>query len=164
MARRKRGIVAIPINKTLASSTLAANTLLGGDLFTSDLTEDFFCISADLNIGWTGTAGEGPIEVGLAHGDYSDTEIEENLELSFTNPDSKIEQERSRRLVRRIGYLSGTAAEGVLNEGRTTRVKLRFSIGGAAGQLKMWMYNRHTTNLTGTTISYQGYLYGRWLR
>ncbi len=89
--RRSRNFVAIPVNSSITLATLASAGVLSAALIPS-LGEDFFFLSAQLQ--WTIrslTAGEGPISVGLSHGDYTDTEVKEHLDLQFADPDNKID-------------------------------------------------------------------------
>ncbi len=160
---RNRNFVAIPIDSGITLSTLANATALSGSLVAA-LTEDLYCISADLTWSIQGlTPGEGPVYVGVAHGDYSDTEITEALTVSLTGPGNKIEQERSRRLVRRAGGFPGILAEEVLNDGRPLRIKLKFTVQNPK-TIKLFAFNRSGAALTtGGIVRVFGDLYGRWL-
>ncbi len=165
--RRKRspnsGFVAIPVNSNITLSTLANNTVLKANLI-GTLQEDLFFVSADLE--WTirgHTAGETPLEFGIAHGDLSDTEILENLDVSLVDPSDIIDKERARRPVRRMGTFSGVAAEPVFNDGRPARVKGKFIINDGK-TLAAWAANRSGSTLTtGAIVQIFGKVYGRWL-
>ncbi len=162
---RRRNFVAVPIRGKVTLATLGSNVAITGDVFDSVLVEDLFCISCDINVALRDhTAGEGPIEFGLAHGDYSAAEIEECLSVSLLSPDNKIEGERARRLVRRIGYFAGLSTEEVFNNGVPKRVPLRWTQGDGT-QMDMWAANRSGAALTtGTILEFQGTMYGRWQR
>ncbi len=109
------------------------------------------------------TAGEGPIEFGVAHGDYSDAEIEEALEVTFQEPGDKIEEEHARRLVRRVGVLHGLASNEAYNDGREKKTKLNFVIQEDKG-LRMWARNLSGAALTtGGVITITGNMFGKWL-
>ncbi len=152
-------------------ATLASNSLLSVDAFPGVLTEDLYAISCEINAQVINlTAGEGdPMFLGWAHGDYSDPEIEENLEVSFLGPGDKVAQERARRLVRKSGILlpeellhttmrlSGKTGEGLV------KTKLRFVI-NSGKNLSIWVYNKSGATLTtGSSLRFQGTVYGRWL-
>ncbi len=95
-----------------------------------------------------GTAGEGPIVFGVAHSDYSATEVQEYLDstLSWTEQDM-IAQERGSRKVRVIGTFSGANATEVFNDGRPVKTKLNWML--RTGQtLDMFVLNRHSATLT----------------
>ncbi len=166
---RSKNFVAIPVEGTLALGALAANALVSGNILGA-LTEDLFSISADLMINVSGlTSGEGqPLIAGFSHADYSDTEVEENLEVNFLGPGDKIAQERARRLVRKMGVLEATVDQTRLKlVGRygssMTRIKLKFVINSGKG-LDLWIYNKSGAVLTtGGTARFMGTVYGKWM-
>lgn len=94
-------------------TTLAAVTAITGAL-TSGVSDDVRLSSVETSFQWDdakGTGGgeneDGPLIVGLAHGDYTTTEIEEYMKaLSAVDFGDKIAAERSRRLIRVCGVLS----------------------------------------------------------
>ncbi len=164
--RRGRGsknFVAIPVTAAITLGTLANNTVVKGSLL-GTLLEDLYVISADLI--WTIrslTVGEGPIEVGVVHSDYTVTEILENLDVTLLGPGTKIEQERSRRLVRRIGMFNGLGSEEVLNDGQVIRTKMRFTCQDGK-DLDAWVRNSSgATLITGAIVQVHGTVYGRWM-
>ncbi len=169
--RRNKNFVAIPIQGSLNLLTLGNEVVLSTDLFPGALTEDFYAISADISAEIINlTAGEGdPMHCGIAHGDYTDAEIEENLEVSFLGPGNKISQERARRLVRKTGILvAETEAQTKLQlKGKTgdglIRTKLKFVV--QSGQnLSLWVWNQSGSALqTGSSIRFFGTVYGRWI-
>lgn len=129
------------------------------------LGEDLYCLSIDTT--WSSvdhTAKEGPIVVGVAHGDLSVTEIKEATEAEMTDPDDIIARERARRPVRTIGVFDGETENEKLNDGRMLRTKMKFSVGDGH-QPVLWAKNKDTAQLTtGTLIKVNGVLYGRWQR
>ncbi len=163
--RNRKGFTALPFSISLALLTLADETILATQLLGGVFIEDFFCISVDGQWGLRGlTAGEGPIDVGYSHDDYSVAELKENLTANLLDPDNKIVQEQSRRLVRRAGIFNGVAATEVLNDGKAIRTKLRFMVGNDHA-IQFWVRNRSGANLTtGALIELNGTLYGRWVR
>lgn len=163
--KRRRGFVAIPFSGDITLATLANSGVIMEDLLGSQLSEDLFCISVD--ICWAIkdlTAGEGPIDVGLCHNDLSVSEVAECLDVDLSDPDAIIERERARRPVRRSGKFSGVATEQTLNDGKEIRTKMKFTVGNGHCPAA-WARNRSGAALTtGAIISYDGTLYGRWLR
>ncbi len=169
--RSSKNFVAIPFSGSLPLVTLASEALLSGDVFPGVLTEDFYAISVDLNAQILAlTAGEGdPMSCGFAHGDYTDPQIEENLEVSFLGPGSKIAQERARRLVRNTGiFASETVGHTSMKlYGRTgvgnIRTKLKFVV-NSNKNLSIWVLNKSGAALTtGSNLRFQGTVYGRWI-
>lgn len=136
----------------LALGALASDDLIAGNL-SGTAIDAMYLISADLVVSLREhTVGEGGIVVGVAHGDYTDAEIEEWLEAtsSFSKADM-VAQEQGRRKCRTIGVFGGNNTWDTLNDGKPIRVPLRFSI--SDGQtLKMWAYNEDTDALTTGTI------------
>ncbi len=109
------------------------------------------------------TAGEGPISVGLSHGDYTAAEIEEFIEAegAMTRLD-KIAQEQANRLIRRVGTFSGLAEAETLNDGRPIRTKLNWAIADG-GTVDFWAYNHSGAVLTtGAVVEILGRLFLRW--
>jgi len=94
------------------------------------------------------TPGEGPISVGLAHSDYSDTEIEEWIEATAGwNEGDKIAQERSKRKIRLVGVFDGALESARLNDGNPIKTPLKFYV--EEGQsLRVWAYNQSGAVLT----------------
>ncbi len=160
---RRKNFVAIPVNQSITLDTLLNSTVIKASL-SGVPTEDLFVISSDLSITVRSlTAGEGPLEVGLAHSDLSVTEILENLDVSFLNPDNIIAKEQARRPVRRIGVLNGLTSEESLNHGNQTRTPIKFSIGEVG--LDCWVVNRSGATLTtGAIVQFFGTLYCKWQR
>ena len=131
------------------------------------LGEDLFCISVDTTLSLRGiAAGEGPLTVGVAHGDLSIAEIVEALDANLTSPDDIIARERSRRPVRRIGIFAAqeTGESQILNGGIVLRTKLRFSVGNGH-DVSFWIRNQSGAALTtGGFLETHGTLFGRWQR
>ncbi len=170
--RRNRKLDVIPVEGTLALSTLADDTVVVSGLTSSNLTEDFFVISTDLSVMVNGlTAGEGePMTVGISHGDYSAGEIGEATDVELLGPADKIQQEQADRLVRKITTLRGDGLntqvemKGLNRDGGPIiRTKWRFVIENGKTPA-IWIKNRSGAALTtGATLRWDGYIYGRWL-
>ncbi len=167
MARKGRGrkrsfILKGEVDETLALGTLASAVVIG-DGFNDTVDDSAWAISAELT--WTirdRTVNQAPIIVGLAHGDYTDAEIEEFLENtgSWTRGDL-IAQEIGRRRIRVVGSFEGLTPDEVLNDGKTIKTKLGFLL--LPGQtVKLWAWNKSGATLTtGAAIGVFGHV---WLR
>lgn len=144
---------------TLADATLLADPLNGA----SD--NEYRAISVKLN--WSlenHTAGEGPIVVGIAHGDYTQAEIEAWMETTamMTRGDLVATREIGQRLIRQVGMFSGNEVNEVLNDGKAITTKLNWVV--AVGDvLDVWAYNMDGTALTtGTVVTQAGRLFLKW--
>lgn len=160
--RGRRGTIIA--GKVLAGFDLLTlgNTAVKGETLTDTVDSKAFLISADLVWSLKGTAGEGPIEVGVAHSDYSDTEIEEWIEANGSwNQGDKIQQERAKRKCRRVGIFALQDASEVLNDGKPIRTKCGWML-EEDQTLKVWAYNRSGATLTtGTVVKCDGTCYLR---
>ncbi len=165
-SRNSKNFAALPVQGSLALSTLADDTVLKNNIHTGLFTEDFYAISADLQVMVRNlTSGEGePSSWGLNHSDYSSPEVNENLNVSLLGPGNKIEQERSRRLVRDGGQLIHlTAEDELIPLDRSHRVKLKF-VCQSGKALEIWFKNRSGSALTtGAILEWHGKVYGRWI-
>jgi len=166
-SRRRYGPndVKIPLNAAQVLGTLGDNTVLKIAMFGGNLTEDLF-IKA-IKGTWTIrglTATEGPLSFGIAHSDYTVAEIAEALDAgSLLGPASKIEGERARRLVRKIGTFSGAATEETVNNGNPVYTRVGWTQQDGA-DVNLWVQNQSGATLTtGATLEFLGDLYGKWL-
>ncbi len=146
--RRRRYLFVPRIKESAAAGALVTNDLTA-TIFTGVLDRQGWVTSIDVLVTRHGfTAGEGPIIVGIAHGDYTPPEIEEWLEAttSWTSSD-KIEQEQARRKCRQIGIINDPGSSEPYNQGRVQRVKCGWFL--AVGEtLQTWIYNDSAANLT----------------
>ena len=161
--KNRRGFVAIPFFTELPLSTLADNTVITASILT--FSEDIFIISADVQANLNAApGGQGPLMVGLAHGDLTIAEINEALDAEVTDPDDIIAKERARRPVRRVGVFPALSSDEVLAQGQSQRIVMRFSVGNDHA-LNMFCVNRSGGPLTGAAIvTFVGTLFGRWQR
>lgn len=153
--RRKMGrYIRGNIDENLGVGTLAASTLFSA-IFDEVVNERTFVSSVVASwslTNMTPTEGTGPLVCGLAHSDYTDTEIEEYIENTGSwNEGDKIQQrEVGRRLVRRVGQfpIPVSAAGGVvLNDGKPIKTKLNWIL--LQGQsLRYWVYNQGTVAIS----------------
>ncbi len=172
--RRSNPLVVLNFADEFVIGALANNAVASEPVLQANFDHDFYAISADIQATITGlTAGEGdPMTMGWFHGDYSNAEVAEALNVTLLGPANKIEQERQRRLVRRTGVFQGqegtdVATEMVLRGGQaggpSIRTKLRFVIQEDKA-LKIYAMNRSDATLTtGATIHFSGQIYGRWV-
>lgn len=163
--RRRKNFVAIPVNIQQALGTLADETVLNWNLLDQLFAEDFYAISAELVFALNGhTAGEGPIEFGLAHGDLTTAEIKECIDADWNDPDNIIAREQARRPVRRCGSYHGLSTVEVPNNGNPKKYPIKMMI-GEDHELKAFVMN-HTGGAltTGSIVTITGTVFGRWVR
>lgn len=160
----KKKLVVIPFVASLSISALADADVVAGDILSADVDEDFHIWSIKCNHALDGmTAGEGPIQVGFAHGGYSATEIEEALEVVLTSQSDLIDAEKANRLVRKVGYFGVRNASEDINQGRPIKTKLNWNIGNPQGNIRMWAFNQSGAQLAaGGTYKVFGEMYGYW--
>jgi len=100
-----------------------------------------------------GPERQGPIVVGVAHSDYSDSEVEAWFENTGSwEQGDKIQQEVARRKIRLVGVFDTPESAShvlVLNDGKPIRTKCGWML--TTGQtLKVWAYNAGTSALSNT--------------
>ncbi len=162
--RRNSKFFAYPVKVDLALGALAAAATVAGSLTNFGETK-VRCISADLL--WTlndGSAGQGPIEVGLHSSDLSVTEINECLDARPSSQSDIIPIERSRRPVRRVGKLINDSTGGdKLKDGNVVRTRIPFIL-SEGKELQVWARNEDTAVLTtGGIVHVSGTLYMVWI-
>ncbi len=149
MAKRKgRGMgryIPGSIEENAPLGTLAGNTAVL--IPTQVVTERTLVSSIQATYALAGmTAGDniGPIEVGVAHSDYSLAEVEEFLERSNSWAEADLPaREISSRKIRRIGMFEVPASVGEsvsLFDGRITKTKLNWIVNAGQG-LNFYAYN-----------------------
>ncbi len=144
------------VNEQLNLGTLAPSTLAAAQ-FDETVNERMLVSSlvATYSVAeWTPAAGDGPILVGIAHGDYTAAEIEEVIEMTDSwDEGNLVEQELGKRKIRKIGVFHSPQAstEGVsLNDGRPIKTKLNWILN--QGQtLQVWAYNMGGSAFATTT-------------
>ncbi len=153
------------VDEEVALTTLASKDVVGA-VFDEVVNERTLVSSIVATYGlsnWTSIANAGPVVFGVAHGDYTDAEIEEYLENTGQwNEGNMLAREISSRKIRRIGTFGGadTAAETeVLNDGKPVRTKLNWILN--QGQtLRLWAYNMGTAAIatTAPTLTANGHV------
>ncbi len=161
--RRTGKFVVFNVDQSVVLGTLGAGTI-GSSAVTGLGVTRVKIISVDLMYSLTGfTSGEGPIVVGIANGDLSNTEIGEALDAQPTSQTDIIANERRRRPVRRMGVFSGVAVSETLNDGKAIRQKL-FTTLDEGTELLVWARNQDTSALTtGATVDVFGKVYAEWM-
>ncbi len=160
--KRRSGFRRLPFQHNMVLLTPATGTVVKGD-FAQTVDDKMWFISAELVWGLQAlTPGEGPITVGLAHGDYSATEIEEFIEASASwDAGDKVSQEQRRRKIRIVGMFSGEVADEVLNNGNPIKTYLGMSI-EEGETVATWAYNQSGGTLTtGAALRINGGLNAR---
>ncbi len=149
--------------KLQIADSLTIGVLTSGDVISEALptvlTQDRRISSVELLWAARGfTPGEGPIDAGVAHSDYSAAEIEECLEATGSWSDTdKVAAEQANRLVRRIVTFANEVAEQVANDGKPIKTKLNWRIPDGS-TLQVWARNRSgATIATGGVIALDGH-------
>lgn len=146
----------------MALGTLADQTAIA-EIFDNVADGKTFLVSIHAAYALRGLAvGEGPIIFGVAHSDYSATEIEEYLETTGSwKTGDKIAQEQARRKVRIIGLFDGNTQDEKFKNGEIQKTPLKFTI-EEAQSLKLWAYNKSGAALTtGAVLTADGSV---WLK
>ncbi len=161
---RRKKLVYLQVNTSLSTGALAALDVVQSD-FPQNLDESFKVVYVKLF--WTTsnmTPGEGPIMCGIAHSDYTATEVEECLEASTSwDRGNRIGNEHAARMVRRAVAFPLTSADETTNDGKAIYQKLYWPI--ATGEtLALWIRNTGPNTLTsGGDIRVDGVAAGFYL-
>ncbi len=144
------------IDETPVLASLADNTVVKSDGPTVNERTLVTSIEAVYSI-FNFTATEGPVIFGLAHSDYTVAEILEYLSNAGSwNEGSKIEQERARRKIRRVGVFKGLATDEKFADGRSVKTKLNWIL--LQGQtVAVWAWNKSGGTLTTGTLDCSGH-------
>ncbi len=153
------------IDFALALGTLAPSVVIGATV-ADTVTEKAWVSSISCShalADFVAVADRGPILVGVAHGDYTDSEVEEWVEsIDSWEEADQIGQEVGRRKIRKIGQFRvpvGSVAGDVqvLNDGKNIRTKCGWML--TTGQtLRFWAYNQGDGALTtGSEWNVQGH-------
>lgn len=150
MGRYIRGNLDIDIDLgTLATKT----AILGSTDTVIDRTLVSSVVATYSLSGMTAASGDGPLEVGVAHGDYTLAEIEGFLELTTSWKETDmLDREILSRKIRRIGVFDTPATVGesyTLNDGKALKTKLNWIVTNGQG-LNFWVYNLGTSALETT--------------
>ena len=162
--RRSRKYIRGNINETLDLATLGglALTSTGFDDVVNEKTLISSIVVTANMIGITSSNdNDGPIMVGVAHGDYSMAEIEAVIENQGSwNEGDLVNQETQKRWVRKLGVFKfplGTDGVESLWDGAERKFKLNWIL--MQGQiLSLWVYNLGTSAIdTGAKVYLEGH-------
>ncbi len=153
------------IDEDLALSTLGPDVVIR-QTFTETVNERCLVSSVKATYSLSGfTIGDnkGPVQVGIAHSDYSLAEIQAFVDrVDSWDEGNLVEREVTGRKIRQIGVFSldnsgGVGSNSVLNDGKPIRTKLNWILN--QGQtLQIWARNLGTAALTTTdpNVNMQG--------
>ncbi len=151
------------IRSNMQLGTLAASTLIAtATTVISDNEYRVFSYKATWSLS-DFTSGEGPINVGVAHGDYTAAEIEEWYESQDTMTRGDLTAaEQGNRMCRQVGTFPGILANETLNDGKPIRTKLNWAVPDGS-TLAIWAYNTGNGTLTTSAeINTSGQIFARW--
>ncbi len=157
--KRRRGkYIRGKVEESGALGALASGTLFAGD-FDENVNER--SLISSIVCTWSineHTPDQGSITVGLAHGDYTATEIAAWLANTGSwNEGNKTSQEIANRLIRTVGTFPGALAQESLNDGRMIKTKLNWIL-NQGESLRSWAINNDTSTLTtGTLLRLDGH-------
>ncbi len=153
----------VPVFNTQALGTLANAALISGELVPV-ADEEYRAISLKMVWAIKGvTAGEGPIVVGVADGDYTAAEIEEWLEAtSAMARGDRLAREKADRRCRRVGVFGNEGVAESLNDGKAITTRLNWHV--VEGKtIQVWGYNQSGAQLTtGANLIQNGTVRLRW--
>lgn len=144
------------VDDELGAAALAAKDVVGAvfDEVVNERTLVSSLVATWSMHSFTPVTNAGPLVVGVAHGDYTDAEIEEWIENAGQwNEGNLVAREIGARKIRQIGaFETPQAVEDtvVLNDGRAIKTKLNWIL--LQGQtLRIWAYNSGSSAISGTT-------------
>ncbi len=143
------------VDDQMALSTLASGALIT-QVFDESVAEE--AIMTSLVASWALdniVAGQGPLQFGVAHSDYTGPEILEVIANTGSwDLGNKVAQEQAKRLVRTIGFMvieEDTGTDDVrFNDGKPVKTKLNWVL-QTGDTIQMWVFNPAAT-LTGNPI------------
>ncbi len=145
------------VDEELGLGTLASKTLINAvfDDSVAERTLISSLVATYTMADFTAAVGDGPILVGIAHSDYSASEIEAVIEaVNSWDEADKIGLELGKRLVRKIGEFPSANIDGVgdvaLNSGLPIKTKLNWIL-NTSQTLQLWAYNVGSSALATTS-------------
>ncbi len=129
-------------------STLASVTAIRSTLIAAPVGSSYRVVSVKAT--WSVvpfTAGDGPLILGISHGDYTITQIKEFIEATGSiDLGDKQQQEKANRLIRIVGTVS-SVSDSTLNDGRPIKTKLNWKMTQGKA-LSFFVYNDGAGALT----------------
>ncbi len=167
-ARRRRRRWS-PNNQVVRIQSVGLTTTLAdGSIFADAIVavadEEYRAISMTNTYAYrNGTPGEGPVHVGIAHGDYSSTEIDQWFESQAAmTRGNMIAKEQADRKIRMVGTFPGVSQDEVLNDGKPIHTKLNWHI-PVGKTIVTWVSNQSGGPLTtGGGVVTTGKVFLRW--
>ncbi len=160
MAKHRRKLAYLPFELDIPALALGSGLVAKANFAQAITGNRVFAVYCKGIWSWRlATAGEGPVEVGFAHSDYTAVEIEEAIEntSSWSSLD-KVGAERARRLVRRAVKMDLLTVDGVVREGAPLFRKLGYWLEDGA-TMAGWVRNEDPdTMTTGMVARFSGYL------
>ncbi len=163
--RQRRGkYIKGNVNEVVVLGTLAGLTLTSA-IFDEAVNQRTLISSLEATYSladFTDGVGDGPIEVGVAHSDYTNAEIEAVIESTGSwDEGNLVDQEIAKRKVRKIGIFETdsavTVANQYLNDGMPVKTKLNWIL-NEDDTLTLWAYNLGAGALaTGSAVHCDGH-------
>ncbi len=150
------------MTNTLTLGALGVKDVIAA-ILADTLTAPAYFISIEGYWTWRGiTAGNGPIQFGWSHSDYTAAEIEEQIEATGgLAMGDMISREQAKRKVRVAGVIDDRDGDGEEAIYRKVKTPLRFTA-AAAQSLNMWARNLAGAALdTGSTLQFEGTVFLR---
>ncbi len=146
------------VDEAVTLSTLAATTLIGANFDDSvvERTRISSLVVTATMVGYTPSTGDGPIEIGVAHSDYSDAEIEAWVESVATWDVGNLVETREvgKRFIRSLGQFTkhdvDQASPDSLWGGGMRKIRLNWPL-QTGETLKLWAYNHGSSALATTS-------------
>ncbi len=152
----------LTVDQIISMGTLIADGILASSITALGVAK-FTVVAVDLL--WSMddiTAGEGPIQVGIANGNLTGAEIGEYLDANPSSQNDIIALERLRRPVRATALFAGFETHETLNDGKAIRTKLRTTLDEGV-EMAAWARNKSGATLTaGAVVRVMGKIYGFW--
>ncbi len=144
------------VDEQLALSTLATKTVVATNFDEVAIEKTFVSsiVVVPTMQEFSEALGDGPIMIGVAHSDYTVTEIKEWIENSGSwDQGDMISKERNSRLIRRLGtftIVDSTASGSVpMGDGKPIKLKLKWTL-TTGDTLQLWAYNLGASALATT--------------
>ncbi len=150
------------VSEKLALGALASGSIVVVD-FDDSVNDSTFLLS--LEAVWSiqdKTPDQGSIAFGVAHSDYSSTEIGEWFSATGAwDMGDLVAREFNARKIRQIGSFAGALAQETINNGLAVKTPLKFMI-EEAQTLQVWAINEDASPLTtGAVISCNGKVWAK---
>ncbi len=146
--RRRRGVRMLKVSELISLGALGAGAMISG-VFDSTVDDTTYLLSIEAV--WSlaeHTVGQGPIVVGVAHSDYTSSEIGAWFAAAGAwDRGNLVAGEVNTRKIRQAGVFNGNEVSETLNDGRAIKTKLGFSV-SPGDTLQTWALNQDTSPLT----------------